>query len=208
MRGTITSSDIVEKIKMLRSKGQSITEISAEVGKSKSVVSRHMQGVKVLPEYKDILRVKQGGSKVRAKIEWAKKLDESRILVKDLTSREKLLILASLYWGEGTKKELNIVNSDPTMLRVVVHCLKDLGVTESEFRATLRIYGDLNPKEAISFWSKAINLPRECFINVNVLRGKKEGKLPYGMCRLRVLKGARHFKLIMSLITRIKELLP
>ncbi len=208
MRGTITLQQTIKKIRLLRSKGQSITEISAEVGKSKSIVSRYMQGVKVLPQYRDILRVKQGGSKGRAKIQWAEKLEESRNLIKEIIPKEKLLILAALYWGEGTKKELNIVNSDPSMLRVVVHCLRELGIQTLEFRATIRVYGDLNKKKAVQFWAKSLGLPIECFINVNVLKGKKEGKLPYGMCRLRVTKGARHFKLIMSLIERIKELLP
>jgi transcriptional regulator with XRE-family HTH domain len=208
MRGTLTPEHTVKKIRILRSKGQSINEISAIIGKSKSVVSRYIQGVRVLPEYVDILRVKQGGSKVRAKIHWAEKKEEARILITDITRREWLLILASLYWGEGTKKELNIVNSDPTMLRVVVHCLRELGIPTMDFRATLRIYGDLDKQNAIKFWSQAIGIPVECFINVNVLQGKKDGKLPYGMCRLRVLKGGKYFKLLMSLIERIKELLP
>ena len=207
MRGTSTSPDIIKKIKTLRSKGESISEISLAVGKSKSVVSRYIQGVKVKAKYADILKVKQGGSKARAAIQWAKKRDESRDLIRKLSRNEKLLILASLYWGEGTKKELNIINSDPTMLRVVVQCLRELGIQDFEFKATLRIYSDLNKQKAVQFWSKSLGLPAECFANVNVLSGKKEGKLLYGMCRLRVLKGAKYFKLIMSVIERIKELL-
>lgn len=206
MRGTATSKDIVRRIQFLRTRGYSIPEISREVNKSKSIVSRYIQGIDVLPDFQEILKVKQGGSKVRAAIAWSKKLDESRALIENLSRKEKILILASLYWGEGTKKELNIVNSDPAMLRVVVHCFRELGIKDSEFRATLRIYGDLDKGKAIEYWSAALSLPKENFINV--LIGKKEGKLPYGMCRLRVLKGAKYFKLLMSLIERIKELLP
>ena len=110
--------------------------------------------------------------------------------------------------GEGTKRELNIINSDAAMLRVVVHCLRDLGVSDTEFRARIRIYDDINKFKAIDYWAAALSLPVECFKSVNVLTGKKKGKLAYGMCRIRVAKGANYFKLIMSAIERIKELLP
>lgn len=208
MRGAATTKDIVEKIKILRSRGMSIQEISVTVGKSKSIVSRYIQGVLILPKYLEILKKKQGGSKERSRQEWVKIGAESKKIITDLTPREKLLILASLYWGEGTKRELNIINSDSAMMRVVVKCLKELGIPSSEFRATLRVYGDVNQKDAITYWSKSIDLPLQCFINVNVLSGKKDGRLKYGMCRIRVVKGGRYFKLIMSIIERIKELLP
>jgi hypothetical protein len=154
------------------------------------------------------LKVKQGGSKSRALEQWAKNRDYSRQLIKELSYNEKILILASLYWGEGTKRELNIINSDPALLRVVIHCLRELGVRDSEFKATLRVYSDLDKQKAIAFWAKSLNLPLACFSNVTVLLGKKEGKLLYGMCRLRVVKGAKYFKLIITTIGRIKELLP
>lgn len=208
MRGTRTPAEIIRKIELLRSRGHSISEISSVVQKSKSIVSKYVQGVKVKRKYEDILRAKQGGSKYRSTKQWEEKRIESEVLVQDLTPRERLLILAALYWGEGTKKELNITNSDPSMLRVVVSCLKDLGINDHDFRITLRTYGDLDKESAISFWTKALNLPAGSFINVNVMTGKKEGKLPYGMCRIRVRKGGSHFKLIMSVIERIRLLLP
>jgi hypothetical protein len=50
-----------------------------------------------------------------------------------------------------------------------------------------------------------LNLPVSQIRSVNILKGKKVGKLEYGMCRVRVTKGERHFKLIMSMIDLIKS---
>lgn len=208
MRGINTSIEIIQKIQKLRIKGCSIQEIAKETGKSKSIVSKYIQGVVIPKKYKDILRIKQGGSIQRAKDAWNKAQLQSKRVIKSLSQKEKLLILSALYWGEGTKKELNIINSDPSMLRIVVSCFKELGIENSEIKVTLRIYNDLNKEAVIDFWSKSLSLPIECFKNINVLNGKKDGKLQYGMCRIRVEKSANYFKYIMSIIGRIKELLP
>ena len=48
---------------------------------------------------------------------------------------------------------------------------------------------DLDKDKSLSFWSQVVNIPKDKFIGVNVLVGKKKGKLEHGMCRVRVLKG-------------------
>src|SRR3989338_1546198 len=47
---------------------------------------------------------------VRSKLEWEKAQAEATRLVGKLTARDKILVLCALYWGEGTKRELNIIN--------------------------------------------------------------------------------------------------
>jgi hypothetical protein len=37
------------------------------------------------------------------------------------------------------------------------------------------------------------------FVNVNILKGKKSGKCPFGMCRVRVKKGGNMLKYIKAL---------
>ena len=207
MRGVSTAPETINRIQFLRSHGKSISEISSEVKRSKSIISKYIQGVKILPKYYDSLKIKQGGSVYRSNTEWAEKRDESVGWIKNVTQKEKILILASLYWGEGTKRELNIINGDPTMLRVFLVCLKEIGVKDSELRITLRLYCDINKNEALNFWIKTLNVPKSCFGGINIIKGKKEGKLEYGMCRIRVEKGAKYFKLIMCFIERIKLLL-
>ena len=94
MRGTLTSVDVITEIKILRSQGLSISEISKKVNKSKSVISKYVQDVQVLPEFEEDLKIKQGGSKTRARLKWAEKNLELKKLIPSIDSNQKLIILA------------------------------------------------------------------------------------------------------------------
>jgi len=200
-----TAEKIINKIANLRKKGYSISEISLYTGKSKSIVSRYIQGVEVLPEYISILKKKQGGSKVRSNDLWEKsKISASNILGK-ITTRDKMILLVGLYWGEGTKSELNIINSDPILLRAFINFIKDFGVSKERIKASVRIYEDIDSKKAITYWSNILDLNKSQFFKVELREGRKKGKLEFGMCRLRVEKSSKEFKLLISLINNIKE---
>ena len=161
--------------------------------------------MRVLPQYESLLRAKQGGSIARSKRKWAEASKEARRLVECITERERLLILACLYWGEGNKRDLDLNNSDPALIKVFVECLKIIGVKKDDLRITLRLYNDLNRQRAIKYWSDLLEISADKILGVNTLYGKKKGKLKYGMCRVRVAKGGPYFKLIMSMIDLIKS---
>lgn len=200
-----TSEVVINKIINLRKKGYSISEISLDIRKSKSVVSRYIQGVEVLPRYKEVLIKKQGGSKIRSEDLWKKsKIDASKIL-KEISSRDKLILLIGLYWGEGTKNELNIINGDPVLLRAFINFIKDFGVSKERIKASIRIYDNISYKKALYFWSNMLDLNSDSFFNPEIVKGKKNGKFEFGMCRLRVEKSSKEFKLLISLINNIKE---
>ncbi|HCP08270.1 MAG TPA: hypothetical protein DIT25_00495 [Candidatus Moranbacteria bacterium] len=204
MRGKPITNKEIGIIGQLRKTGHSLPEICKIVGRRNSTVHRYAKEIVVLPKYVDILREKQGGSKKRAEKCWGEAKIKAKNLLKNITERDKLLILAALYWGEGTKKELNIINSDPILVKVFISCLKEIGVKEKDFRISLRVYSDINIKSAKKYWAKVCNVDMEQILNVNILSGKKIGKLPYGMCRIRVSQSGKSFKLIMSLIEFIK----
>ena len=205
MRGKPVTKKEVETFVRLRQTGHSLPEIKKATGRGSATVFKYIQNVKVLEEYKQILRTKQGGSKARAEKGWKESSQRATRLLGTLTERDKLIILATLYWGEGTKRELNIINSDPELLRVFIECLLLIGVTRDMLRVTLRIFEDGSQKEAKRYWSQALKIPENSILGVNILEGKKLGKLKYGMCRVRVTKGAPHFKLIMSMIELLKS---
>lgn len=207
MRGVPTSEFDINLIQTLRGQGKTVGEICLQTGKSKAVVSKYIQGVQLDQKTVSALQLKKGHSKQRSLEAWKRQAEIAESLITDISHREKIFMLASLYWAEGTKSEFNIINSDPRLLKVFISCLKEIGITTDRLRVTLRLYSDLNPKAVISFWSDALGLPHSCIQNTNILKGKKEGKLPYGMCRIRVSKGKTEFKLVMSLIKRISSLL-
>lgn len=200
-----TSEKDILKIVDLRSKGYSISEISIHTGKSKSVISKYIQGVNVLPQFKSILKRKQGGSKTRSEDLWLKSKQVAQNYIKKLGIRDRILLLVGIYWGEGTKKELNIINSDPILLRAFINFIKEIGVTKNRIKASIRIYNDIDQNKAIDYWSNILGLRRDQFFKVEIIEGKKKGKLEFGMCRLRVEKSSKEFKLLMSLISVVKS---
>lgn len=57
----------------------------------------------------------------------------------------------------------------------------------------------------IRYWAQIIGIPSNRILNVNILKGKKRGKLQYGMCRVRVTKGGNYLKLLQSVAKVITE---
>jgi hypothetical protein len=195
----------INQIKNLRKTGHTISEIKIITKKSNGTVFKYIKNVTVLSRYQDVWKAKRGGSKAKSLSEWKEAQIKASNIIKQIGFMEKMLILSCLYWGEGNKTELNLINSDPSMVRVVINCLKDLGIKDSELKISLRLFENINKKKAISFWANTLLLPKNTIQKIDVIKGNKVGKLKYGMCRLRVKKGGKHFKLIISMIDLIRQ---
>lgn len=111
-----------------------------------------------------------------------------------------MLFLAALYWGEGTKKDLSLTNSDPDLIRIFLNIIRScLNIPNGKIRINIRIYEDMDKDKCIKFWLHATSLDTKNISCINILKGKKSGKLEYGICRLRALKGGsmlKYFKAI------------
>ncbi len=195
----------IEHIIDLRQRGNSIPEIKKSTGHGKATIFKYIRGVKILPEFLELWRNKRNSSALRAIQGWKNAQDLAKKIVERIERKEKILIAASLYWAEGTKRDFSLSNTDPALIKVFVECLEELGVRKENLKVTIRIYDDLDREKVVSFWSKIIGIPKENISNINVLKGKKKGKLEYGMCRVRVPKGAKLLKLLHSLADVIKE---
>ena len=210
MNGIPLTKEEILKMTSLRQTGHSINEIQRILLRGKGTISRYLKCVKVLPEYQDIIKAKQGASKSRSKKLWDEAHQKAKEALKRIINKKtKLLIAAMLYWGEGTKKDFSLSNTDPKLIKTFVECLKSLGVSNTDFRITIRTYEDLNKTRVINYWTRLIGIPRKQILNVNVLKGKKKGKLQYGMCRIRVTRGGTYLKLAQSVIDLVSnELAP
>lgn len=197
---------IIDQIVKLRETGHSLPEIRKAVQKGNATVFKYIQGISVLPEYRAILKAKQGGSKERSKKQWIEAEKRSKESFDKLSQREKILILVSLYWAEGNKKDLNMINSDPEMIRIFIECLESIGIMRSNLTCSLRIYSDMDQKEIVNYWMNHLGINRGQIGTIEILTGKEKGKLEFGMCRIRVKKGAPSLKFITSIINRIKEI--
>lgn len=205
MNGKPVTQEEAEKILLLRRTGHSLPEIRRATKRGSSTVWNLIKDIEVPAEFVPMLRMKQGGSRKRSDLAWAEaRLEAKRLLAAPLSSRERLLLLAGLYWGEGTKASFNVINSDPAMIKTAVECMRDLGIQKKDLRISLRLHSDIRPKEAVAFWAELLGVDAHEIKANEIIPGKKIGKLRYGMCRVRVAKAERYFKLVMSLIHEVQ----
>ena len=193
------SIEKIKKIIELRKKGLSLNEIRNIVPIGKTTIFSYLKNIKTPFDLRNT------GSTRKSIREW----NDSRViafdLAKNISKEGRMLVLACLYWGEGCKRELNLINSDPNLVRVFVNCLMDLGIKKEDLLVSIRIYEDIDLEKAKLFWAKTIGIKQIYIRSVNILKGKKIGKLEYGMCRIRVKKGGKYFKILISMIDLIKS---
>lgn len=200
MYGNPLAKETIEKIRSLRSQGYSLPEISQLVATPKTTVFRYIQGVEILPEYLANWAGKRGGSKKKKLLEERKALEEGKEIVEIPSQKEKLLFIAALYWAEGSKRDFSLSNTDPDLIRLFVNGLRDIfHISDERFRISVRIYEDLDRGKCLSYWSDIVDVPVKHFVGVNILKGKKKGKLAYGMCRVRVTKGGLLLKKLVGI---------
>lgn len=194
----------IEEIYDLRKNGHSILEIVKISGISQTTVQRYVKNVQVPQKFLVRLREKQGGAKERAVAIRERITTSATKFLKNLSQRDKLLILTGLYWGEGTKKDFSIINSDVFLIQTILFCLRNgLKISENRFQISIRTHTDVNISEAKKFWSTATGIPINNDTRIEIINGKKKGKLPYGMCRVRVKSGVKERIFIQSLISLI-----
>lgn len=200
MAGKRLTEKQISNIKKLRKRGYSLPEISDSLTIPKTTVFGHIQDVQIDSRYLTEWLVKRGGSR-KIKLQKEKKaMKEGDKLVKKLSKKEKMLFISALYWAEGSKNDFSLSNTDPYLIKVFVEGMKEVfGVKTQEFRLNVRIYEDLDKEKCIAFWSQITNIPKEQFVSVNVLKGKKIGKLEYGMVRIRITKGGDLLKKIVGI---------
>ncbi len=197
------SSVKVTEIKRLRLIGNSIPEIARATGCGKTTVLRYVKEIKVPDEYRNILREKQGGAKQRAIGLRENMLTKASEEIGSITDRDRFFLLVGLYWGEGTKRDFGVINSDPLLIQALLRSFQSLGIEKTRLSLSLRVHRGIDIPEAKSYWSKITSIPVDSIGSVEVIDGKKTGKLPYGMCRIRVRSGIRERLLIQSAIAII-----
>lgn len=195
----------INRIIRLRKRGHSLPEIRRVTSHGSGTVLKYIQGIEILPEFKELWKNKRKSSVSRMIQEQKEAKKEAKKLIKTIGKKEKALIAACLYWAEGAKRDFNLTNTDSSLIKTFISCLEELGVKKERLSINLRIYEDLDREKACNFWSKIVGISKEKIMYIDVLKGKKKGKLEYGMCRLRVTKGAYFLKLLNNLVEIIKN---
>lgn len=204
MRGTTTNRQEIDKIVDLRKKGRTISEIQAVTQRGRATILKYAKNVKILPRFHKRWENKQHSITLKRECELKRAKKQAKSLISKISKRDKLIIASCLYWGEGTKKDFNLSNTDPELIKTFINYIKYFGIKKKDLLITIRTYEDINRSEAIKYWATIIGIKENQIRNVNVLRGKKNGKLKYGMCRIRVRKGGYYLKLVKSIIEFIR----
>ncbi len=98
MGKTSIPNNKIKEIKKLRQSGHSLSEIVKITDCKKTTVYRYIKNVLVSSKYQNILKSKQGGSKRRSENQWNNNAkNRAKIILSNLSAREKVVILASLY---------------------------------------------------------------------------------------------------------------
>jgi hypothetical protein len=195
MRGQEISLENRNKMISLRSEGHSLPEISNLTGIPKTTIFRYIQNVKILPEYQEKWAGKRGGSRKKKKRLEELALEKGKEVVGVLLMKEKILYMAALYWAEGSQNDFGLSNTDPGLIRLFITFLREVyAISNDRLRIGVRIYEDLDREACLNFWSEVVGIKKEKFVNIDVLTGKKRGKLQYGMRRIRVSKGGDYLK--------------
>lgn len=208
MRGNKPTPQNIQNIIKLRSKGSSFSEISLSLSIPQTTVYKYAYQTKIEDKYLSLWKSKRGGSsktklrKILHYERWANSIFQTT-----LTDREKILFLSAIYWGEGSKRDLEIINSDANLLSVFIKLLRQhFQLGNDRLFAYLRIFPGVDKKESITYWSKYLDLPSANFTGFELVEGKKIGKLPYGMCRLRIRKGADILKQIKAINKTVSKI--
>ena len=189
----------VSHIIYLRERGHSLPEIKRITRHGYGTVFKYIRDVKILPQFQEFWQKKRKSSIFRASQQQRKAQEEAKRLIRNIKKKDKIIITACLYWAEGAKRDINLTNTDPILIKTFVDGLKELGIGRESLSISLRLYEDINRKRACSFWSNVVGIPQKRIMYIDVLKGKKKGKLKYGMCRVRVIKGAYTLKLLNAL---------
>ena len=201
------SGMLIKQIIHLRERGHSIPEITAACKISKSTAARYVKNISILPQYQGRWRARRNASKIISERHWQEARARARKAVRSITEKDLILTGAALYWAEGSKKDFSLSNTDPVLIRIFLFILRNaFKVKDKDLKISLRIYEDLDQPECLKFWSAITGIKLGRSTSINILQGRKRGKLKYGMCRIRVRRGGLLLKEIFSIINQVDSL--
>jgi len=200
----VHSAEQIKKLKALRRRGYSINEIVAELSIPKTTVWHHIQSVEVLQQYISRLHSKRGGSTRRSEIRWEKAQKEAQRLLQT-SNRELLIAIAMLYWGEGSKKTFEFINSDGKMIKLYLAIVRRmLKIPEERIKPTVRVFTGMDPEACLSYWARITGIPKHRFF-FRMNDGGTRGRTQYGLCRITIRKGSNGLKLMRSLVDQAAD---
>ena len=222
----MASVQLREKARLLRQKGQSISNISTALNASKSTVSYWCRNIALTNKQMRNLAQKRKDAGALGRLRAAEKKRAIRIeaveveskrgarAIGSLSQRDIFVLGIALYWGEGYKsgnEECGFTNSDPDIIRACILWLE---------RAYSIPLSDLIPRVSINqthrnriniveqYWSKATGIPRSQFTKTSLIKthSRKIYSDPaqhFGTLRIKVRRGTALRRRILGSIKEV-----
>lgn len=202
-------NDAVErKAIFLRKHGFSIPEISEQCKISRSTALRYVQKVKILPRYYARWYERKNAAKIISERDKKIASEYAKRTIRKIDNNILAIMGAALYWAEGSKKDLSFSNSDPQMIKIFLHIVRNVfKVTNDRIKISLRLYEDIDKVASLKFWKGITGMALGKSTSINILKGAKAGKLQYGMCRIRIKRGGLLLKNFFAIINQVNELI-
>lgn len=193
-----------KKARELRAQGLSVREIAERIRCAKSSISEWVRDISLTPKQIERLELKQDRARAKAanhpnspKQKWARIrsniIDSSKKEIPPKYSLSTLKLIGSaLYWAEGYKASVNMINfsnSDPNMIVVMMHFFRRVcKVPENKFRGMVHIHSHLDKEKAKKFWSIVSGIPIKQFhktqFGISRASKHKRDTLPLGTFRI------------------------
>ncbi|WP_116998497.1 helix-turn-helix domain-containing protein [Desertimonas flava] len=158
-----------QRARELRAQAWTLPDIAAELGVSKSSVSKWVRDVDFTPNPRrhNFTKDNPHPLQIAKEREIERYLNEGAAVVGRMTDREFLLVGAALYAGEGFKTgaSLGMANTNPAILLAFVAWLRRFfDIDECRLRVRLYLHDGLDLGSAVEFWSQLLEIPRQQFL--------------------------------------------
>jgi hypothetical protein len=192
------SIELVAAVKADRVAGAAIPVLMAKYSLPKTTIWHYVKGIELNSELKTKIRSQQGGSALRSKHSWSAAESKAQKLLFNFDEEVVWpVLLAALYWSEGTKQGgFTFTNTDERMIRVFLKILRTkLGVKNNDLTILIRTCSPMNQDSCRKHWSKVTGVTMNK-IRINHDDKQNKSKTEYGMCRVTVKKGGQYLKLV------------
>jgi len=187
----------------LRKKGKSYSQIKKLLKVSKGTLSLWLrdyplskQRIRELRDWNE-QRIERFRETMRKKKEARldKTYKKQRKYIFPLGKRELFLGGLFLYWGEGSKtrtSDISISNTDPSVIKFfIAWTTKCLKIPQKDLRVQLHLYGDMDIKKELRFWSRALEIPLSQFRKPYIKKTlnsdiNHKGGFGHGTCNVKV----------------------
>lgn len=198
---------LLSSIKEDRLKGLSISELMRKYSLPKTTIWYQVKDITVPKNLLGLIKSKQGGSAQRSKDGWDAAQIAAGSILKDFDEQTIWpVLIAALYWSEGTKRSgFVFTNTDHIMIRVFLKILRErFDVRDDELDILIRTCTPMDPLMCRRYWSEVTTMPISR-VRINHDDKQNKSKSTYGICRITLLKGGKKLKLMHCLIEGLAD---